>query len=289
MRARRALLYVPGDDRHKIDKAITLGVDSICLDLEDGVAPNRKTVARQTIKAALRELFFGRTEKLVRINPVGSGLDADDLKTVLPDHPDGIVVPKAEEPRAFKSIIRQLEAAELEHGWPVHSVRLLIGIETPKAILHLGELAALPRLDALIFGGEDFAAGIGATRTQAGGELTYARQAVVVAAAAYGLQAIDIVNIDFKDMEALRLEATAGARLGYAGKQVIHPAQVEPVQKAFTPDDDAVSSARHLLEAFAAHQKGGKAVFAVEGKMIDMPLVRQAHNILDRARAAGKA
>jgi len=289
MRARRGLLYVPGDDRHKIDKAITLGVDSICLDLEDSVAPNRKTAARQTIQAALRELFFGKTEKLVRINPLGSGMDADDLKTVLPDHPDGIVIPKVEERRALLGIIRQLEAAEIEYGWPVNSIRLLIGIETPRAILNLRELAALPRLDALIFGGEDFAASIGATRTQSASELTYARQAVVVAAAAYGLQAIDIVNIDFKDIESLRQEAAAGARLGYAGKQIIHPAQVDPVQTAFTPDEQAVSDARRLVEAFAAHQKGGAAVFAVEGKMIDMPLVRQAHNVLDRARAAGKA
>src|SRR5512137_2413273 len=257
MRARRALLYMPGDDRHKIEKALSLGVDCICMDMEDGVALNRKTEARRTIAEALRELDFGRSEKLARINAVGSGLETADIQAVLPFQPNGVVVPKVETKEQIQWASEKIEAAELAYGWPVHSIRLLVGVETPKAILNLKDIAYHPRLDALIFGGEDYAASLGATRTPEALELLYARSAVVAACAAYGLQAIDMVSVDFKDLEALRREARFGAGLGYAGKQVIHPDQVEPVQAAFTPDEAAIASALRLVQAFEAHQAQG--------------------------------
>jgi citrate lyase subunit beta-like protein len=287
MRARRALLYMPGDDRHKIEKALTLGVDCICMDMEDGVASNRKNEARRTIIAALRELEFGRSEKLVRINAIGSGLETEDIRAILPFRPDGVVLPKVETMDQIQWASEKIEAAELAYGWPVHSIRLLVGVETPKAILSLKDIAAHPRLAALIFGGEDYAAGIGATRTPEALELLYARSAVVTACAAYGLQAIDMVSIDFKDLEALRREACFGAQLGYAGKQIIHPNQVAPVQEAFTPDETAIESARQLVEAFQARQVQGTGAFALDGRMIDMPLVKAAQGVLERARAAG--
>lgn len=288
MRSRRALLYMPGDDRHKIEKAISLGVDCICMDMEDGVAPSRKAEARRTIAAALRELDFGRAERLVRINPVGSGLEEDDLQQVLPARPDGVVVPKVESAGQLLWVGEQIEAAERTHGWPVGSVRLLAVIETPKAVLDLKEIAAHPRLDALIFGAEDLSVALGATRTRQAWEVFYARSAVVMTAAAFGLQAIDMASIDFRDLDALRTEARFGAQLGYVGKQVIHPNQVGPVQEAFTPDDAAIEAARQLVVAFEAHQRQGKGAFAVEGRMVDLPLVRAAQNVLARAQAAGK-
>ena len=288
MRARRALLYMPGDDRHKIEKALSLGVDCICMDMEDGVALNRKTEARRTIAEALRELDFGRSEKLARINPVGSGLEAADILAVLPFQPNGVVVPKVEAMEQIQWASEKVEAAELAYGWPVHSIRLLVGVETPKAILNLKDISSHPRLDALIFGGEDYAASLGATRTPEALELLYARSAVVTACAAYGLQAIDMVSVDFKDLEALRREASFGVQLGYTGKQVIHPSQVAPVQEAFTPGAAAIESAQRLVEAFQVHQAEGSGAFALDGRMIDMPLVKAAQGVLERARAAGK-
>ncbi len=158
----------------------------------------------------------------------------------------------------------------------------------PKGILNLKEFAGHPRLDALIFGSEDFAAALGATRTREATELLYGRQATLTAAAAFGLQAIDIVSIDFKDLDAVRAEAEYGAGLGFTGKQIIHPAQVEPVQAAFTPCQEAIADARRIVDGFEASQKQGKGAFALDGKMIDMPLVKNARKVLDRARAAGK-
>jgi len=288
MRARRALLYVPGDDRHKIEKSLTLGVDCICMDMEDGVALNRKAEARATIARALQELDFGRSERLARINPVGSGLEKDDIEAVLPHHPDGIVIPKIESPEQIQWASGKIEAAELANGWPVNSIRLIVDFETARGILNLKEIASHSRLDALIFGAEDFAASVGATRTAEAWEVFYARSAVVTAASAYGLHAIDMVTIDFRDIERVRREAEYGARLGYTGKQIIHPNQVAPVQEAFTPDDEAIAHARRLVEAFDEHQAKGSGAFALDGKMIDMPLVKAAQNVLARAHTAGK-
>jgi len=288
MRARRALLYMPGDDRHKIEKATRLNVDCICMDMEDGVALKRKDAARRTIAAALRELSFGGSEKLARINPVGSGLEASDLEAVLPAHPDGVVVPKIERAEQLAWVSERIEAAELGCGWPVNSIHLLALVESAKAMLNLKEIAAHPRLDALIFGAEDLAADLGALRTPGGWEVFYSRSAVVLAAAAYGLQAIDMVSIDFKDLEALRQEASCGAGLGYSGKQIIHPDQVGPVQEAFTPDEASIARAQRLVQAFQDHQAQGAGAFALDGKMIDRPLVKAAEGVLERARAAGK-
>jgi citrate lyase beta subunit len=289
MHSRRALLYVPGDDRHKIDKAAGLDVDCICLDMEDGVAPNRKAQARTTISRALQEVDFGASERLARINSVGSGLEKEDLQAVLPYRPDGIVIPKLEELKQIQWASEILEAAELQHSWPLNSIRLLVDVETPLGILNLKEIASHPRLDALIFGGEDFAAAIGATRSPGAIELIYARQAVLTAAGAFGLQAIDIVCIEFKDIKWAKWEAHYGNWLGFSGKQVIHPAQVAPVQEEFTPSDEAIAHARRVVDGFEASKKEGKGAFALDGKMIDLPLVKNAEKVLERARAAGKA
>ena len=288
MHSRRALLYMPGDDWKKITKSLTLGVDCICMDMEDGVAVNRKAEARATIAKALQELDFGKSEKLARINSVGSGWEKDDIAAVLPVRPDGIVIPKIESLDQIKWGSEIIEAAELRYGWPINSVRMLVGVETAKGILNLREIASHPRLDGIIFGGEDFAASVGATRSRDATELLYARQAVVVACAAFGLQAIDIVTIDFKNLEVVRAEAEFGARLGYSGKQIIHPAQVEPVQSAFTPSDEAIAYAKRIVESFEASQKEGRGAFALDGKMIDMPLLKNARKVLERARAAGR-
>lgn len=288
MHARRALLYMPGDDWRKINKALTLGVDCICMDMEDGVALNRKAEARQTIARALQELDFGASEKLARINAVGSGLEDDDIQAALPCRPDGIVIPKVEALEQIEWGSQIIERAELQYDWPLNSIRMLVGVETARGILNLKEIASHPRLDGIIFGGEDFAASLGAVRTPQAWELFYARSAVVVACAANALQAIDIVTIEFRDLEKVRQEALFGAQLGYSGKQVVHPNQVAPVQEAFTPDDQAILQARRLVEAFEQHQARGAGAFELDGRMIDLPLLKAAQNILTRARAAGK-
>jgi citrate lyase beta subunit len=234
----------------------------------------------------LKEIDFGASEKLARINSVGSGWEKDDIEAVLPYRPDGIVIPKVESFEQVDWASKIIEGAELQHGWPLNSIRILIGVETAKGILNLKEIASHPRLDAIIFGGEDFAASIGATRTRDAIELLYARQAVIVACAANDLQAIDIVTIDYKDLDALRVESEFGAGLGFSGKQIIHPNQVRVVQEAFTPSEEAIAHAKRIVETFEASQKEGKGAYSLDGKMIDMPLLKSAQKVL--ARAGGR-
>ncbi len=288
MPIRRALLYMPGDSRPKIEKAISLKVDSICMDMEDGTAYNRKEKAREVIAEALQELDFGRSEKLVRINGIGTGLEADDLSMTLPHHPDGVVIPKTESLADVAWVSEQIEAMELSQGWELNSIRILAILESAKGIANLREIATHPRLDALIFGAEDYSASVGAKRTRGGQEVLYARSKVVLHAAVNDLQALDIVFVDFKDSVSLKIEALQGAQLGFTGKQIIHPNQLAPVQEAFSPTDAEINYAQRLLAAFDAAEAAGAGVIAFEGKMIDMPLVKSARNVIERAKAAGK-
>jgi citrate lyase beta subunit len=289
MHSRRALLYMPGDDRRKIEKSITLGVDSICMDMEDGVAANRKVEARAVIAQAMMDLDFGTSERCIRINSIGSGLEKLDLVAALATNPDSIVVPKIESAEQVKWVSEHIESYELSGNLKIGSIRLLIGVETAKGILNLREIAgADKRLEAIIFGGEDYAASVGAVRTKEATELLYARQATVTACAANDLQAIDIVFIDFKDDPGLRVEAEQGAGFGFSGKQIIHPNQAVPVQEAFTPSAEAIEYAKRIVESFESSQKEGRGAYALDGRMIDMPLLKNAQKVLDRARAAGK-
>lgn len=285
-RVRRSVLFMPGDSLRKIEKAATLPADSVIMDLEDGVAFNRKTEARATIVEALRTLDFGGRERLVRINPVGSGLEMADLDAAAAGRPDGLVLPKVESAAQVQRISQALASAEDAQGWPRGAVRLLVIVETALGVMNVREIAAADdRVDALMFGAEDLAGDIGATRTAEGWEVFYARSAVVTAAAAYRRQAIDTVFVDLNDEDGLRRECQRAMQMGYSGKMAIHPRQVEIINAAFTPSAEAVAQARRLIAAYAEHQAAGTGAFAYEGKMVDMPMIRAAEQVL--ARAAG--
>ncbi|MCW5877485.1 MAG: CoA ester lyase [Anaerolineales bacterium] len=284
MRARRALLYVPASDWHKLQKAATLGADCVCLDLEDGVAPNMKAEARQLALRALQELDFGRSERLVRLNGAESGLQAEDLAATLPGRPDGLVLPKVSHPEQLRQISQQIVQHEAAQGWPAGSLALLAQIESALGLVNAREIASgEPRLQALIFGAEDYASDLGAKRSTEGREVAYARSAVVTFAAAYGLQAIDMLWVDFRDGEGLARLAAEGAGLGYSGMQIIHPSQIEPVQNAFTPSTEELAAARRVVEAYEANIAEGRGAFALDGKMVDMPIVKAAQRVLARA------
>jgi citrate lyase beta subunit len=227
MQVRRALLFIPGDSRRKLEKASSLGA--------------------------------------------------------------GVLLPKVESAEAIRWLDEHLGQAEKARGWPQGKITMLAMIETARGVVNLASIAgASRRLSALVFGAEDLAGDIGATRTREGWEVFYARSAVVTCAAAFGLPAVDMVYVDYQDEAGLIREARQGAEMGYAGKQVIHPDQVVPVQAAFTPGDEAIAQARRVLEAHEQHQASGVGAFALDGRMVDMPVVRAAEQVLAKARAAGK-
>lgn len=280
---------MPGDDFHKIRKAATLDVDLVCLDLEDGVAANRKQEARTTTAKSLASLDFGRSERLVRVNPVHSVYFEHDLAEILPARPDGIVLPKVTDGDQLRVVGKLISTAEEQNDWSPGSMILIAIVESAQAMVNLASIACTDeRLQALIFGAEDFSADIGAKRSASGWEVFYARSAVITHAAAQHLQAIDMVNINFEDDEGLRVQSVQGSRMGYSGKQIIHPNQVEIVQQAFSPSEEEIQQSIEMIENFNQHQDIGQGAFAVDGIMIDAPAVRAAELILERAKAAGK-
>ncbi|MFN8481953.1 MAG: CoA ester lyase [Anaerolineae bacterium] len=283
-RPRRVLLFMPGDNLRKITKGAASGVDSVIMDLEDAVALGRKAAAREVVAEALTTIDFGRSERLVRINGLTTGLAEADVAATVAARPDGYMIPKVESAAQVQQIDALLAEAEAAHGWPTGSVRLLAIVETARGVIRLDEIGgSSPRLDALCFGAEDLAGDIGARRTPEGAEVFYARSAVVIAAAAHGLQAIDTPYIDLQNIEGLSADARRAAGMGYTGKLAIHPRHIEPILGAFTPSDEEVAAAQRLVDAYAASQAAGAGVFALDGKMVDTPLLRAAQRVLARA------
>jgi citrate lyase beta subunit len=273
---------------HKIEKAAALDVDGVILDLEDGVAANRKDEARKIIAQALATLNFGHSERLVRINPFYSGRAQADLEAVLPGKPDTIVVPKVDSPAILAEVDEIISHAEVDMNLAKGSIEVIGIIESAKAFINLPAICdASARLTGLVFGAEDLTADAGMTRTPAGTELLYARSALALHAAAFNLQAIDMVQTNFSDMARLTIEARQAADLGYAGKQVIHPAQIEAVQRVFTPDQAAIEHAQRIITGAAEAAESGRGAFSLDGEMVDLPVIKRAQTILVRARAAG--
>jgi citrate lyase beta subunit len=264
---------MPGDDRRKIEKGIAALPDSVIMDMEDGVAAGRKLEARSTIAAALRELDFGRVERIVRVNAPGSGLTQAEIAAVLPARPDAILLPKVESSEHVRAIRRLLP----------DEVRLLVMIETALAVVNLQAIAASPGLEALVFGAEDLVASLGGIRTPSNHEVHHARSALVLHAAANGLQALDMVYVDFGDAPGLRAESRAALEMGYGGKTAIHPKQIAPILETFTPTPAEVERARRVVAAYHQNQASGAGAFAFEGRMIDRPVVRAAEWVLARA------
>ena len=274
---------MPGDSQRKIEKGAGLDVDGVIMDLEDGVALSQKAGAREVTLNALQTLDFGTSEKLVRINPIKSGLEWDDLAATIDGKPDAYIIPKAERAKPIEKISRWLTIEEDKHGWPDGSIRILAIIETARGVVNLPKITrASSRLDALIFGAEDLASSLGAVRTPGMAEVAYARSAVVIHARARHLQAIDTPYVELQNAEGLAAEAKSARQMGYDGKLAIHPAQVPVITEAFTPDAEEIAQAETLIAAFEAHGEQGTGVFSYEGRMVDMPMIRAARNVLVR-------
>lgn len=275
---RRSLLFAPGDDPRKLNKAVQSNADVVILELEDGVALDRKALARSTVREAATALDFGRRDKLIRVNDVTTPFFEGDVRETIDARPDGYVLPKVESPADVQRMCNLMDEAEARNGWSAGSIGLIVMIETPRGILNLREICeSTPRLRAIIFGADDYASYIGAIRTRAATEVLYARGAVVNACGAYGLHAIDMVFTDLNDAAGLEQECALGRQLGFAGKQVIHPKQIDTVNRCFAPSEEEVAWARRVVDGFRASH--GSA-FALDGKMIDLPVMRQAERVL---------
>ncbi len=288
-RLRRTLLFVPGDDLKKIARAAASRADSVILDLEDGVGISSKAAARSVVVQALTSgsFDFGHSERIVRINPAATGLQEDDLLAALQAQPDAIMLPKVEDAAEVQAVADRLSRYESAHNLDPGAIRLLALVETARGLINLPAIAAAdPRLVALVFGADDLAASLGATRSPGDPELAAARGLFVLHAAAAALQPLDTPWVAIHDLDGLRADTLAAMRLGFQGRTLIHPSHIAPVAEVFTPPADAVERARRLVEAHREHQAQGRGAFAFEGRMVDMPVIRAAERVLARARAA---
>ena len=291
-RLRRAVHFVPGANEKLLRKSLTLPADSLVLDLEDAVAPEHKDVARTTVTDWLRQIDFGRQERVVRINPLDTPCGARDLEVTIEGRPDAYLVPKVESPEDLRQIDALLTRLETERGYPGGEVKLLVlAAETPQGLFSIRELATSPRVDALTWGSEDLATAIGARRNrdEQGRFLDvfrYARVMTLLAAANARIQPVDTVYVDIRDHEGFRRECQEAAWMGFTGKLTIHPDQIQVVNEVFSPSREEIAESQELLAAFEESRKTGAAVFRFRGRMVDVPHLTRARTILERARQA---
>ena len=277
----RTLLSVPGNRQNMIEKAGSLPTDVLVLDLEDSVPAAEKANARAMVRDAVTGPILKGQRVFVRINSIGSGLMEDDLEAVITPGIDGINIPKPNSADDIKKVEAIVERLEKERGIEKGHIKLTPWVETAKGLINAFEIAsASPRIVGIIFGAEDFTLDTGMQRTEGGEELLYPRTMVVVAAKAADVIAIDTPYNNFKDDEGLIMEATLARKLGFEGKYIIHPSQIEPVNQAFRPTFEEVEQARRTVEAFEAAEAQGFASTSVDGKMIDIPQANRSRKLL---------
>jgi citrate lyase subunit beta/citryl-CoA lyase len=285
----RSWLFVPGDSEKKLAKSEGIPADALILDLEDSVAPENKISARALVCEYLASRATGNRQQVwVRINPIDHVEAGADLSAVIPAGPDGIVVPKTRSPDDLELLGRRIGTYEAEHEIKIGSTRILpVATETPQSLFSLGEYRQCSkRLAGLTWGAEDLSAAVGATTNRdENGNWTSPYQMVralcLFAAHAAGVEAIDTLFADFQNMEGLEKSCAEARRDGFSGKLAIHPAQVEVINRAFTPSTLEIERARRIVALFEANP--GAGTLALDGVMLDLPHLVQAKKILSMA------
>jgi citrate lyase subunit beta / citryl-CoA lyase len=272
---------MPGANPRALEKAKTLPADMVILDLEDAVAPDAKADARSAVVAAVQARGYGRREVLMRINDLASEWGPADITAAIAAAPDGIVLPKvetADQVRAADQLVAEQNA----------DISLWAMIETPLSILNVQSIAATAadtRLEGFIVGTNDLAKELGAVSDDARTPFQMHLALVLTAARAYGLVAIDGVYNDFRNIQGLEDECIQGRRLGFDGKSLIHPAQLETANRVFAPEASAVEEARAIVQAFALPENSDKGVISLDGKMVELLHLEQAQRLIAVAEA----
>ncbi len=287
-RPRRSLLYVPGNSPSMIQNCPIYGADGVLLDLEDAVAVTEKDGARRLVTQALMAMDFGKVERVVRVNGRDTQFFEDDMRSVIPARPDCIRLPKVNEVKDVVEADEIMSELEEANGIAVGSIELHAMLETALSLMNAYDIAkSSPRVTALTLGGQDLAADLGISRSREGIELLYARSHVVLAAKAAGKEALDTVFTDVEDLEGLKAECKLAVQLGFSGKAAIHPSQIGPIHDAYRPDDRSLKKALKVVKAAEEAKKRGLGVIAVDGKMVDGPVVSQARRTIELAVISG--
>ncbi len=269
-RPRRSVLYMPGSNAKALAKAKTLPADALILDLEDSVAPDQKVIAREQVAEAVRARAFGRREVVIRVNGPHTPWGEEDLVAASAARPDAILLPKVDGPGAIMAAARTVRDAGDPDG-----TRIWAMMETPNAVLNAGSIASVAadpssRLSVMVMGLNDLAKETRARLTPGRPAMTAWLASCVIAARAHGVDIIDGVYNDIKDLDGFRLECLQGRDMGLDGKTLIHPAQIDICNEVFAPTSGEVESAAAIIEAFALAENAGKGVIQLNGRMVEL-------------------
>ena len=280
MKLRRSMMFVPGNNPGMLQNAGIYGADSVILAVEDAVAVTEKDAARHLVAAAIKTVKYSQ-EVAVRINHIRTPYGEKDLEVILPSKPDLIRLPVAETADDIITVDQIITEAEKKYGFEPGSIQMMGAIETAKGLFNAREIiAASPRMVALAIGGEDFVADLRTTRTAHGKELFVAKSHIVLAARAEGVMAIDTVYSDVSNEEGFRADLQLAKDLGFDGKSVINPRQIGIVHELFSPSEKELEYAKRVLAAFEEALVKKSGVIALDGKMIDKPIVDRARRML---------
>jgi len=282
----RSLLFLPGNSARMMDKGPFLNADAVILDLEDAVAPGEKDAARILVRNALAAVDFRGRKTVVRINSISdNGFWKEDLKEVVPLGPDFIMPPKTGSAEDVRTICREISALEKEHGLPEGGIRLIPLLETCLGIENAFAIAsASPRIYALFLGAEDLTADMHSIRSKEGQEIAYARSRIVNAARAAGVECYDTPYTDVNDDAGLLEDAKLARSMGFTGKISINPRHLDGINQMFSPSEKEIAFAHEVLDTFEQAKREGKGAVALHGKMIDMPIVMRAEQIVAMER-----
>ena len=287
----RTMLYLPGNNPNMLVRGHLFGPDGIIMDLEDAVALSEKDAARIMVSKFLRQGEFGSCEVTVRINGADTEFWKKDLAAVIPaKRLDGIRLPKADDPETIRIVDEEISRLEDANGIPQGRTKLFCILETARGIWNAYDVAkASPRVTAILPGGEDLVADLKTSRSADGAELEWTRKMMVIAARAAGVDAIDTVYPRVSDDEGLRREASLSKQLGYDGKSVIHPNQIPIIHEVFTPTEAEIDKALRIVAAAKEAAERGLGAVSVDGRMVDVPVVKRAEYILVKAGLKGEA
>lgn len=280
-------MFVPGNNPGMMADAYIYGPDSIMLDLEDSVTMAEKDTARLLVHNALKTIDYGNTEMVVRINPLNTPYGKKDIEAVVKAGVHVIRMPKTETAEEVIEVEREIEKVEKEIGC-VGRTQIMAAIESALGVVNAYAIAtASKRMMGIALGAEDYSANLKTQRTPEGSELLLARETIVVAARAAGIDALDTVYSNLNDMETFRKEVETIKKLGFDGKSIINPRQIEIVNEVFAPKEKEIQKSLTILAAIKEAEKKGSGVIAVNGKMVDRPVVIRAQRTIDLAIASG--
>lgn len=292
MKLRRSMLFVPGNNPGTVRDAYLYRPDSVMFDLEDSIAITEKDSARYLLYNMIKKLkplyHENDIEIIVRINGLDSEYGLEDIKAMVAAGVDGIRIPKTETAQDVLEVEKYIEDAEKSLGVEVGTTKIVVAIESPLGALNSLSIAkSSKRIIGIAIGGEDYVTNLKTTRSSDGIEMFMGRAMIVMAARSTGIDAFDSVYSDINNDEGFIAEATKIKQMGFSGKSLIHPRQIELINKVYTPDEKNIQKSLKIVRATEQALREGKGVFTVNGKMVDKPIIERAQHVLALAKAAG--